>query len=200
MKRLISIMVLFLMAGLMLAQGKSTITDSYNAETAKNYTRALQIMEEIAATDSNDEFYPLRIGWLQYLLGRYNDAIASYTKSNNIAHSLDAQTGIVNCQLALGKWDSARSLADQILKSYPQSTVVLGKAAYAAYMKQDYRGAADYYIAILRVSSYDMEIRGYLVNNLYLAKDVENARKHYQKLKQYYPDSPIVKEYAKVLG
>jgi len=37
-----------------------------------------------------------------------------------------------------------------------------------------------------------------LVNNLYLAKDMENARKHYQKLKKYYPDSSIVKEYAKV--
>jgi tetratricopeptide (TPR) repeat protein len=193
-------MVLFLLASMMLAQGKSTITDSYNAETAKNYTRALQIMEEIAATDTTDEFFPLRIGWLQYLLGRYSDAIISYTKSNNIAHSLDAQTGIVNCQLALGKWDNARDLADQILKSYPQNAVILGKAAYAAYMKQDYRGAADYYLAILKTSSYDMEIRGYLVNNLYLAKDVENARKHYQKLKKYYPDSPIVKEYAKVLG
>ncbi|MDY0151901.1 MAG: tetratricopeptide repeat protein [Candidatus Cloacimonas sp.] len=200
MKRVISIMVLFLLASMMLAQGKSTITDSYNAETAKNYTRALQIMEEIAATDTTDEFFPLRIGWLQYLLGRYSDAIISYTKSNNIAHSLDAQTGIVNCQLALGKWDNARDLADQILKSYPQNAVILGKAAYAAYMKQDYRGAADYYLAILKTSSYDMEIRGYLVNNLYLAKDVENARKHYQKLKKYYPDSPIVKEYAKVLG
>lgn len=200
MKRIVAIALLFLMAGMMLAQGKSTITDSYNAETAKNYPRALQIMEEIAATDTNDEFYQLRIGWLQYLLGRYNDAIKSYTKSNNISHSLDAQTGIVNCQLALGMWDEARALADQILKSYPQNPVILGKAAYAAYMKQDYRGAADYYLAILKVAAYDMEIRGYLVNNLYLAKDTENARKQYQELKKYYPDSSIVKEYAKVLG
>lgn len=192
--------MLFLLASMMLAQGKSTITDSYNAETAKNYSRALQIMEEIAAVDSTDEFYQLRIGWLQYLLGRYADAIKSYSKSNTIAHSLDAQTGILNCQLALGKWDEARALADQILKSYPSNPVILGKAAYAAYMKQDHRGAADYYLAILKITAWDMEIRGYLVNNLYLAKDVDAARRHYQKLKKYYPDSTIVKEYAKLLG
>jgi tetratricopeptide (TPR) repeat protein len=200
MKTTVIAMILCLLSGVMLGQGKSTITDSYNAETAKNYTRALQIMAEIAATDTNDDFYQLRIGWLQYLLGKYNEAIKSYTKSNTIAHSLDAQTGIVNCQLALGKWDDARELADQILKSYPQNTVILGKAAYAAYMKQDYAGAASYYLSIIRITPWDMEIRGYLVNNLYLSKDTENARKHYVLLKKYYPESLIVKEYAKIFG
>ena len=200
MKHTLLILLLCMVAGILLGEGKASITDSYNAETAKNYSRALQIMEEIAANDPNDEFYQLRIGWLQYLLGRYNDAIASYTKSNRIAHSLDAQTGIVNCQLALGKWDEARALSDQILKNYPQSTTIMGKAAYAAYMKQDYSAAAGYYSSIIKITPWDMEIRGYLVNNLFLSKDVENARRHYQKLKKYYPDSPIVKEYAKTLG
>ena len=200
MKSKVLVLILCLVAGLVWAQSKSTITDSYNAETARNYTRALQIMEEIAAADPGDEFYQLRIGWLQYMLGRYDDAIKSYSKSNNIAHSLDAQTGIVNCQLALGKWDDARALADQILKSYPLNPIILGKAAYAAYMKQDYAGAAGYYTQVMKLTPWDMEIRGYLVNNLYLAKDMENAKKHYQKLKKYYPDSAIVKEYAKTLG
>ncbi len=200
MKNTVLVLILCLFAGIMLAQSKSTITDSYNAETAKNYTRALEIMQEIAKADANDEFYQLRIGWLQYMLGRYDDAIKSYSKSNTIAHNLDAQTGIVNCQLALGKWDEARALADQILISHPQNPTILSKAAYAAYMKQDYAGAAEYYKTQNKYYPWDMEVLGYLVNNLYLAKDVENARKHYQKLKKYYPDSPIVKEYAKTLG
>ena len=200
MKQIVMILLLCIVAGLLLGEGKASITDSYNAETAKNYSRALQIMEEIAANDPNDEFYQLRIGWLQYMLGRYNDAITSYTKSNRIASSLDAQTGIVNCQLALGKWDEARALSDQILKSHPQNIIIMGKAAYAAYMKQDYSAAAGYYSSIIKITPWDMEIRGYLVNNLFLSKDVENARRHYQKLKKYYPDSPIVKEYAKTLG
>jgi len=200
MKKTIVAVMLILIAGLSLAQGPVSITDSYNAETAKNYTRALQIMEDLSAKEPNDDFYALRVAWLQYLLGRYNDAIKNYQKSNNISHSLDAQTGILNCQLALGKWDEARALADQILKSYPQNTVILGKAAYAAYMKQQYRDVADYYLAILKVTPWDMEARGYLVNNLYLAKDIEAAKKQYQLLKKYYPESSMVKEYAKVLN
>jgi tetratricopeptide (TPR) repeat protein len=200
MKKTIVAVMLILITGLSLAQGPVSITDSYNAETAKNYTRALQIMEDLSAKEPNDDFYALRIAWLQYLLGRYNDAIKNYQKSNNISHSLDAQTGILNCQLALGKWDEARALADQILKSYPQNTVIMGKAAYAAYMKQQYRDVADYYLAILKVTPWDMEARAYLVNNLYQAKDIEAAKKQYQLLKKYYPESAMVKEYAKVLN
>ena len=200
MKHTIIITCLLLMATLLFAQAKSTISDSYNAETAKNYSRALQIMEEISAKDPNDAFYTLRIAWLQYLLGKYNDAIKNYTKSNELSPSLDAQTGILNCQLALGKWNEAKALADQILKSHPQNVVIMGKAAYAAYMKQDYRATADYYLGILKITPWDMESLGYLVNNLYLAKDTDNAKKHFARLKKYYPDSPMVKEYNKLLG
>jgi tetratricopeptide (TPR) repeat protein len=160
MKNIVLVLILCLLAGLLPAQGKSTITDSYNAETAKNYTRALQIMEEIAATDTNDEFFQLRIGWLQYLLGRYEDAIKSYGRSNTLAHSLDAQTGILNCKLALGKWDDAHALADQILASHPQNPTILGKAAYSVYMKQDYAAAADYYKTLIKYYPWDMEVRG----------------------------------------
>jgi|GEM_PF-5446341 len=64
MKSKFLVLIICLIAGVLLAQGKSTITDSYNAETAKNYTRALEIVQEIAKADANDEFYQLRIGWL----------------------------------------------------------------------------------------------------------------------------------------
>ncbi|MBP9037119.1 MAG: hypothetical protein KBG38_04950, partial [Candidatus Cloacimonas sp.] len=94
MKQFILSCLLILVAGFLLGQGKASITDSYNAETARNYTRALQIMEDLNTSDPNDEFYILRIAWLQYLLGRYNDSLKNYQKSNNIFPSLDAQTGI----------------------------------------------------------------------------------------------------------
>ncbi len=199
MKKILIMALLLWLAGMSLAQGPVSITDSYNAETAKNYTRALQIMEELIKTDPDDSFYLLRIAWLQYLLGRYNEAIKNYQKSNSILINLDAQTGILNCQLALGKWDEARALADQILKSHPQNPVILSKAAYAAFMKQEYRAVADYYLSLLKITPWDMEARGYLLNNLYLAKDIEAAKKQYQLLKKYYPESSMVKEYAKLL-
>ncbi|HOH97086.1 MAG TPA: tetratricopeptide repeat protein [Candidatus Cloacimonadota bacterium] len=182
------------------AQVKPTITDSYNAESARNYSRALEIMQSLSGNNGQDEFYILRIAWLQYLMGNYNEALKDYQKSNSIFPTQDAQIGILNCLLAMSKWTDALAYADVILKQYPQNTTVMSKAAYAAYMKQDYKTTADYYLAIINITPWDMEARGYLVNNLYLSKDVTNAKKHYQKLVKYYPDSPIVKEYATILG
>ena len=198
MKQFILSCLLILVAGFLLGQGKASITDSYNAETARNYTRALQIMEDLNTSDPNDEFYILRIAWLQYLLGRYNDSLKNYQKSNNIFPSLDAQTGILNCQLALGLWNDAHNQAEKKKKKFSQNIVVLSKAAYATYMLQNYRATADYYQRIINISPWDMEARGYLVNNLYLAKDIENARKHYQILIKYAPDSAMAKEYSNI--
>ncbi|MDD3606056.1 MAG: tetratricopeptide repeat protein [Candidatus Cloacimonas acidaminovorans] len=198
MKRIILPCLLILAAGFLLGQGKASITDSYNAETARNYTRALQIMEDLSANDPNDEFYILRIAWLQYLLGRYNESMKNYQKSNNLYPSLDAQTGILNCQLALGMWNEAHNQAEHILQNFPQNIAVLNKAAYSTYMLQNYRATADYYQRIVNIFPWDMESRGYLVNNLYLSKDIENARQHYQILKKYAPDSAMAKEYSKI--
>lgn len=179
------------------AQNGNTIIDSYNAETAGNYYRALEIMDSVSKSDPQDEFYLLRSAWLKYQIGLYPDAIQLYTASNKKLPSLDAQVGILNCQLALGKWNEALAMATGILKTYPQNTTVMSKAAYAHYMKQEYRNAADYYERIIKISPWDMEVRGYLVNNLYLSKDVTEAKKHYLVLKKYYPLSSIVRDYAK---
>jgi nitrogenase subunit NifH len=65
-------------------------------------------------------------------------------------------------------------------------------------MLQNYRATADYYQRIVNIFPWDMESRGYLVNNLYLSKDIENARQHYQILKKYAPDSAMAKEYSKI--
>jgi len=198
MKQIILLIALLMILMPMVAQVKSSITDSYNAETALNYSRALEIMQDLARTDPNDEFYQVRIGWLQYLLGSYNDALKAYQSSNKLFPNLDAQIGILNCYLALGKWNEGIEQANDILKVYPHHTTAMAKAAFAAYMKQEFKLAADYYARIIRIAPWDTEIRGYLVNNLYLSKDTQEAKKHYLKLKKYSPESQIVKDYAKI--
>ena len=62
----------------------------------------------------------------------------------------------------------------------------MGKAAYAAYMLKEYSQAADYYNASSS-SPLGYGDRGYLVNNLYLAKRVDEAKAEYRLLKKYYP-------------
>ncbi len=198
MRSIITVIILMGWLGLA-AQNSANIRDSYNAETTGDYPRALDVMKKLAAADASDEFYQLRLGWLYYLLADYNAALVHYQKSNTLSVNLDAQIGMLNCQLAMGKFPDAISLANNILKQHPQNTTVMGKAAYAAYMRQDYKGAVDFYQRILRINQWDMETLGYLVANLYLSGQLQEARKQYQRLKKYYPASIIITEYDRYL-
>lgn len=201
MKKL-TIIVLLLITGLTLmaqVNGQELITASYSAESTKNYTVALEKMKLLENYDKDDAFYKLRIGWLLYLSGKYSDALSYYQKSQKLSPCLDAQIGAINCDLYLGLWNDAISVSKDVLQIYPDNVDVLLKAGYAAYMKKDYNVAINYYLKTLIVNPYSFEARGYLVPAYYYNGNTNEAKRHYNFLKKYYPASLSVKDFAKVL-
>ncbi|HPV14703.1 MAG TPA: tetratricopeptide repeat protein [Candidatus Cloacimonadota bacterium] len=195
----ILILTLVLSLTLPLLAKTADIAQSYALEAQADYVGALDVVRELSTTDVAEPFYQVRIAWLEYLLGRYERSISSYRKAISLRDNLDARVGIINCHLALGDYRPALNAADSLLVEQRQNTQLLAKAAYAAYMLKEYSQAADYYKRIIQLYPWDMEIRGYLVNNLYLAKRVDEAKAEYRLLKKYYPLSGIVAQYKSVL-
>ena len=190
MKNTLLIMAVLLLVGSLTAL--PNISDSYTQEDKGNFATALDIMIELRDADPAEPFYQVRVAWLQYLLGRYDDAIASYRKAIALQDNLDAWLGIINCQLALGKYNEAMAGVDEQLKIHRQNPTLMSKGAYAAYMKKDYARAAAYYQTLISIYPWDMESRGYLVNNLFLsAQDTEGIRQ-LNLLKKYYPRSAML--------
>ena len=175
------------------------IQDSYHAEMRGDYPNALAAVEQLAASDPDELFYTMRIGWLQYLSGDYQNARITYTKALNKLDHLDAHLGILNCQLALGEWSAALGNSTQLIARYPGNPMLMGKAAYAAYMKKDHALAAQYYADILALYPWDMDSRAYYVNNLYLSGQIAEARREYATLKKYSPQAQIVVDYKDIL-
>jgi tetratricopeptide (TPR) repeat protein len=175
------------------------ISESYSAEARYDFGTALRIMQELVVAEPNEPFYQVRLAWLQYLSGQYRDAIASYQKSITLLDNLDAHIGIINSQLALGNYTEAIRLTDIQLAVHKQNPTLYTKAAYAAYMMKDYAKAAAYYKSAIAIYPWDMESRGYLVNNLYLAGNIKEAKDQYTLLKKYYPKSAIVEQYKDIL-
>ncbi len=198
MKQLILCVMIALLTLAIFAEER-TINDSYNFEARSDFQNALTVMNELAAKDPTDAFYRVRIGWLQYLSGNYNDAILSYQQSIRLQDSVDAHTGIINCYLALGNYTDALKVADAQLLVHKQNPTLYSKAAYAAYQKKDYALTASYYARELEYYPWDMEVRGYLVNNLYLSGQTVEAKKQYQLLKKYSPTSSIITLYKGIL-
>lgn len=177
----------------------TSIQNSYLAETEGDYAQAITHMQKLLQEEPTEVFYTMRTAWLYYLLGSYPQALALYQQSLSRLDHLDAHLGIINCQLALGQWDQALASSQKILPAHSQNTVLLSKAAYAAYMKEAYGTAADYFGLIIAISPWDLENRGYWVNNLYLSGNLSEAKKEYRILKKYAPESQIVLELQGVL-
>lgn len=197
MSKKILILILSLLGAYLLSA--QNIQDSYLAEARGDFQNALTIMQDLARQDPDDVFYTMRQAWLSYLLGQYNQAVTLYNKSLQELDHLDAHLGIINCHLALGEWNQARARADQLLKTDVDNPILLSKAAYAAYMNKDYATAVGYFERIASLYPWDMDNRGYLVNNLYLSGNIPKAKTEYRILKKYAPQSQIVVDYQKVL-
>lgn len=171
------------------------MAESYLQESTGNYELALQSMQKLKVKEPSDAFYQVRIAWLEYLLGRYDASLASYQAALQLKEHLDAQIGVINCLLALGRYPELLGKVDTLLVVHPENQILMVKGAYAAYLAKDYRKAAEYYRKITDISPWDMESRGYLVNNLFLAGEESEALMQLRLLMKYYPHSSIIELY-----
>ncbi|MFA7543297.1 MAG: tetratricopeptide repeat protein [Candidatus Cloacimonadaceae bacterium] len=188
------IIILIILWGSIYAQA-SEMAESYLQESKGNYELALQSMQRLKAKEPSDAFYQIRIAWLEYLLGQYDASLESYLAALQLKEHLDARIGVINCLLALGRYQELLGKVDTLLVAHPENQILLAKGAYAAYLAKDYRKAAEYYQKIIDISPWDMESRGYLVNNLFLAGKEVEALRQLRLLLKYYPHSSIIELY-----
>lgn len=193
------ILALLLILGSLTALLGQGIQDSYLAEMRGDYPNALSITQKLATEDPDELFYTMRIAWLQYLGGDYQNAQISYSNALTKLDHIDAQLGVLNCLLARGDWSAALAKSEQLIARYPGNTIPLSKAAYAAYMKKDHALAAEYYADILAAYPWDLDSRAYYVNNLYLSGNINEAKLQYRTLKKYAPQSQVVIDYKGIL-
>jgi tetratricopeptide (TPR) repeat protein len=95
---------------------------SFTAENNKEYEAAIAAVEKVVQTANSGKnaFVQMRLGWLHYLDEDYEEAIAAYKTSIEIApKAITPRQGLLNCYLALNKTDDAIEAAHAILKLDP---------------------------------------------------------------------------------
>ena len=101
-----------------LAQNDVVFANFYKLEGEKRYDAAAQLLQPLA--DSGHEFARLRLGWLAYLNGRYNDSINHYNRILQAnPNSLDGRLGLTLPLLAQQRWQDAATQARQVLTISP---------------------------------------------------------------------------------
>lgn len=90
--------------------------DSYKYEKTGNYTDAVRSLVPVYKAYPETYTVNLRLGWLFYLLQKYNDSLHYYRAAEKLApYSLEVKNGLALVYLATQKWEQAEELCNQVL-------------------------------------------------------------------------------------
>lgn len=121
MKRCLAVLVTIWMLGIPAHAAMEDVwNESYRAEAAGQFDNAIKAIAPILDKFPRHEFAHLRKGWLHYLKGDHNDAVAEYKLAIAInAKSLDGRLGITLPLLAQQRWREAAFYSRQVIELSP---------------------------------------------------------------------------------
>ncbi|PKP53681.1 MAG: hypothetical protein CVT92_02870 [Bacteroidetes bacterium HGW-Bacteroidetes-1] len=156
----ISIILVFFLTQTMQAQEfekqLKAFEDSYAAEIKGEHSTAIQLMTGIYKADSYE--INIRLGWLNYVSGKFSDALPYYQKSIELMPvSIEARLGYVNPAAALGNWAQVEKQYQEILKIDPMNTTANYRMGLITYGREDYASALKYFSKVLNLYPFDYD-------------------------------------------
>lgn len=163
-----------------------TFEQSYALEKAGDFRKAISQLREVYQEDSYE--INLRLGWLYYNAGLFDDSKAHYRKALTILpYSEEAKFGIILPLAARAEWDEVIRYYNQILANSPGNTIALYRLGLIYYNRKDYSQAARNFQKVVDLYPFDYD--GLLMmawTNLQLGKSRE-ARVLFNKVLLYSP-------------
>ena len=121
-------------------------TDSTTAEASKDYTAALRSMQAFKEKGGDGFLASLRIGWLKYQSGQYNQAESAYARAQALKPtSLNAALGLLNAVQAQLDPRKTALAAEGVLKVQSTNYRAMMALAGLSFAQKDYRKAAAAY-------------------------------------------------------
>jgi len=123
-------------------------SSSFKAERDKDYDRAVSDVAEIMKITGGktNTYANLRLGWLHYLKKDYTQARKAYRLAAKTSPgAVSPLLGLMNCDVADKKPDSAIASAKTLLDIDPLNFTANKTLGDLYYQKEDYESAAIYY-------------------------------------------------------
>lgn len=167
---------LLLFSSLSIAQNDNLVdafTKSYQYEKNGNYTAAISTLKNVYIEDSYE--CNLRLGWLTYNAGLYQESISYYQKAINLMPvSIEARLGYVYPAAAFGNMTNVIIQYKKILEIDPQNSLANYKLGYIYYDKKDFQTAFKYFEKVVNLYPFDYDgLIMFAWTNLQLGKSRE---------------------------
>ena len=134
---------------------------TFAAEADKDYEAAIAAVKKLVLVADIDKnpFVQMRLGWLGYLDGDYEEGAAAYKRSIGAAPmAITPRLGLLNCYLALSRIDEAIDTANAILKIDPLNYRAHKTLGDLYYVREDYTRASSHYSRLSAAYPDDLQI------------------------------------------
>ncbi len=159
---------------------QEAFSKSYELEAQGDFKPAA---DEIKAFyDVNSYEINLRLGWLNYMAGNFNESMAFYKKAMELMPYADeAKFGYIFPLTALGRWDEVIRLYNVILENSPHDTKAMYYLGTIYYNRSQFDKAISHFKQIVDLYPFDYDgLLMYAWTNLQLGKKKE-AKVLFQK-------------------
>jgi tetratricopeptide (TPR) repeat protein len=172
---------------------------SYVLEKSRDFKGAAAALTAVYQAESYE--MNLRLGWLQYNAGRFDDSKRYYRRALRLMpYSEEARFGLILPLAARGEWQEVAVLYQQILAHNPGNTRALYQLGRIHYSKREWAQAARYFQKVIDFYPFDYD--GLLMmawTNLQLGKTRE-ARVLFNKVLLWSPSDASALEGLRLLN
>jgi tetratricopeptide (TPR) repeat protein len=138
------------------SQIHNAFSKSYELEAQGNFQIAINELKAVYEEDCYE--LNLRLGWLNYMAGSFNESIAFYQKSMALMPYADEpKFGYIFPLTALGRWDEVIGVYNKILKNSPHNTKAMYYLGTIYYNRLQFDKAILYFKQIVDLYPFDYD-------------------------------------------
>ena len=172
---------------------QAAFSKSYATEKNGDFTAALDPLKKVY--DESSYELNLRLGWLNYNAGLFDEAIIFYGRAQKLKpYSEEARFGLILPLAALGKWNDVIKIYDAILETSPNNSVALYRLGLIYYGRKDYNKANTLFKKVVDLYPFGYDGLLMLGWTSYFLGNTSQAKVLFNKVNLYNPGDKSANE------
>ena len=172
---------------------QAAFTKSYATEKNGDFTASMEPLKKVY--DESSYELNLRLGWLNYNAGLFDEAIIFYGRAQKLKpYSEEARFGLILPLAALGKWNDVIKIYDAILETSPNNSVALYRLGLVYYGRKDYNKANTLFKKVVDLYPFGYDGLLMLGWTSYFLGNTSQAKVLFNKVNLYNPGDKSANE------
>ncbi len=172
---------------------QTAFSKSYVTEKNGDFAASMDPLKKVY--DESSYELNLRLGWLNYNAGLFDEAIIFYGRAQKLKpYSEEARFGLILPLAALGKWNDVIKIYDAILETSPNNSVALYRLGLVYYGRKDYNKANTLFKKVVDLYPFGYDGLLMLGWTSYFLGNTSQAKVLFNKVNLYNPGDKSANE------